>query len=183
MTEGGPNISDLMTKNKQRNWRRFLAGCLVAVVVLGLVIAATVLLTGSPDSSASRTPLASGISLEEWLAGSLSPKSFNGTWITGNEILYRDEIGNLLIYNVTSRKPRKILDSTNNVLILSFDYQLSADRKYLLLAINYQKVSRSKFPRARSFIYYWPIRRNENFLLPRYYAVDVEPGINFESAG
>ena len=69
------------------------------------------------------------------------------------------------------------------VLILSFDYQLSADRKYLLLAINYQKVSRSKFPRARSFIYYWPIRRNENFLLPRYYAVDVEPGINFESAG
>lgn len=82
----GRLFQDMMTKNKQRNWRRFLAGCLVAVVVLGLVIAATVLLTGSPDSSGSRAPLASGISLEEWLAGSLSPKSFNGTWITGKYI-------------------------------------------------------------------------------------------------
>ncbi|XP_050596155.1 venom dipeptidyl peptidase 4 isoform X3 [Bombus affinis] len=136
---------DLMTKNKQRNWRRLLAGCLVGVVVLGLVIAATILLTGSPDSSGSRTPAAPGISLEEWLAGSLSPKSFNGTWISGNEILYRDEAGNLLIYNVTSRKPRKILDSSNNALISSFDHQLSADRKYLLLALDYQKLYRHTY--------------------------------------
>ncbi|CAK9800503.1 Venom dipeptidyl peptidase 4 [Anthophora quadrimaculata] len=136
---------DLMTKNKQRNWRRLLAGCLVAVVVLGLVVAAAILLTGSPDSSGTRTPAAPGISLEEWLAGSLSPKSFNGTWISGNEILYRDETGNLLIYNVTSRKPRKILDSSNNALISSFDHQLSADRKYLLLAIDYQKLYRHTY--------------------------------------
>ncbi|KOC65222.1 hypothetical protein WH47_09801 [Habropoda laboriosa] len=74
--------NDLMTKNKQRNWRRLLAGCLVAVVVLGLVVAAAILLTGSPDSSGTRPPAAPGISLEEWLAGSLSPKSFNGTWIS-----------------------------------------------------------------------------------------------------
>ncbi|OAD57927.1 hypothetical protein WN48_00960 [Eufriesea mexicana] len=80
-------VQDLMTKNKQRNWRRLLAGCLVVVVVLGLVIAATILLTGSPDSSGSRTPAAPGISLEEWLAGSLSPKSFNGTWISGKYLI------------------------------------------------------------------------------------------------
>ncbi|KAK1130498.1 hypothetical protein K0M31_018630, partial [Melipona bicolor] len=60
---------------------------------------------------------------------------------SGNEILYRDETGNLLIYNVTSRKPRRILESSNNALMSSFDHQLSADRKYLLLAIDYQKVS------------------------------------------
>ncbi|XP_012141097.2 venom dipeptidyl peptidase 4 isoform X2 [Megachile rotundata] len=145
MTEGGPNISDLMTKSKQRNWRRLLAGGLVVLVVLGLVVAAAILLTGSPDSSGSRTPSAPGISLEEWLAGSLSPKSFNGTWISGNEILYRDEAGNLLIYNVVSRKPRKILDSNNNALMSSFDHQLSADRKYLLLATDYQKLYRRTY--------------------------------------
>ncbi|XP_017885602.1 venom dipeptidyl peptidase 4 isoform X2 [Ceratina calcarata] len=144
MTEGGPNISDLMTKT-QKNWRRLLAGCLVAVMVLGLVVAAAILLTGSLDSSGSRAPAAPGISLEEWLAGSLSPKSFNGTWISGNEILYRDETGNLLIYNVTSRKPRTILDSSNNALMSSFDHQLSADRKYLLLAIDYQKLYRHTY--------------------------------------
>lgn len=145
MTEGGPNIADLMTKNKQRNWRRLLAGGLIVVVVLGLVVAATILLTGSPDSSGSRTPGAPGISLEEWLAGSLSPKSFNGTWISGNEILYRDETGNLVIYNVSSREPRIILNSINPALISSFDHQLSADRRYLLLAIDYQKLYRHTY--------------------------------------
>ncbi|XP_076624535.1 venom dipeptidyl peptidase 4 isoform X2 [Colletes latitarsis] len=136
---------DLMTKSKQRNWRRLLAGGLVVVVVLGLVVAAAVLLTGSPDSSGSRAPSAPGISLEEWLAGSLSPKSFNGTWISGNEILYRDEAGNLVIYKVTSREPKIILNSTNAALLSSFDHQLSADRKYLLLAIDYQKLYRHTY--------------------------------------
>ena len=81
-------FQDLMTKNKQRNWRRLLAGCLVAVVVLGLVIAAAILLTGSPDFTGTGTPAAPGISLEEWLAGSLSPKSFNGTWISGKYLIF-----------------------------------------------------------------------------------------------
>lgn len=72
-----------MTKSKQRNWRRLLAGGLVVVVVLGLVVAAAILLTGSP-----RTPSAPGIFLEEWLAGSLSPKSFNGTWISGKYLIF-----------------------------------------------------------------------------------------------
>ncbi|KAF7397905.1 hypothetical protein HZH68_009127 [Vespula germanica] len=76
------NVKDLMTKNKRTNWRRLLAGGLVAIVALALVVAAAILLTGSPDSSASRTTSAPGISLEEWLAGSLSPKSFNATWLS-----------------------------------------------------------------------------------------------------
>nr|KAF7422118.1 hypothetical protein H0235_009954 [Vespula pensylvanica] len=75
-------VKDLMTKNKRTNWRRLLAGGLVAIVALALVVAAAILLTGSPDSSASRTTSAPGISLEEWLAGSLSPKSFNATWLS-----------------------------------------------------------------------------------------------------
>ncbi|OAD59159.1 hypothetical protein WN48_09234 [Eufriesea mexicana] len=34
--------------------------------------------------------------------------------VAGNEILYRDETGNLLIYHVISRKPRKILEYSSN---------------------------------------------------------------------
>lgn len=76
-------LQDLMTKNKQRyRWRLLVCG-IVFIIVLALVIAAAILLTGSPNSSASRTNGAPGISLEEWLSGSLSPKSFNGTWISG----------------------------------------------------------------------------------------------------
>lgn len=77
------SLQDLMTKNKQRyRWRLLIFG-IVIIVVLALVIAAAILLTGSPNSTASRTNGAPGISLEEWLSGSLSPKSFNGTWISG----------------------------------------------------------------------------------------------------
>ncbi|XP_050453784.1 venom dipeptidyl peptidase 4-like isoform X1 [Cataglyphis hispanica] len=137
--------SDLMTKNKQRyRWRLLLCG-IVFIIVLALVIAAAILLTGSPNSTSSRTNGAPGISLEEWLSGSLSPKSFNGTWISGNEILYRDEIGNLLIYNVSSATSKILLDSNNPALLSSFDHQLSADKKYLLLALNYQKLYRHTY--------------------------------------
>ncbi|XP_076681327.1 venom dipeptidyl peptidase 4 isoform X3 [Andrena cerasifolii] len=136
---------DLMTKNKQRNWRRFLVGGMVIVFVLGLIIVAAILLTGSPNSSGTKATDAPSISLEEWLAGSLSPKSFNGTWISGNEILYRDESGNLVIYNVTSKQPKIILSSSNAALLSSFDHQLSADRRYILLAIDYQKLHRHTY--------------------------------------
>ncbi|XP_011688871.1 PREDICTED: prolyl endopeptidase FAP-like [Wasmannia auropunctata] len=137
--EAGWDETDLMTKNKQRYRWRLLACGIVIIIVLALVIAAAILLTGRPDSSSSRRNGAPGISLEEWLSGSLSPKSFNGTWISGDEILYRDEIGNLLIYNVSSAASKILLDSSNPDLLSSFDHHLSADRKYLLLALNYQK--------------------------------------------
>jgi len=77
-------LQDLMTKNKQRyRWRLLVCG-VVLMVVLALVIAAAILLTGRPDSAASSGANgAAGISLEQWLSGSLSPKSFNGTWISG----------------------------------------------------------------------------------------------------
>ena len=73
----------LMTKNKRRNWRRLLAGGLIAIVVLALVITAAILLTGSPNFPGSQAKTAASITLEEWLEGSLSTKSFNGTWLSG----------------------------------------------------------------------------------------------------
>lgn len=77
---------EAMTKNKHRNWRHWIGGVLVGIVVLGLIIAAIILLSGRPASSArARTsgPAGSAVTLDEWLWGSVSPKSFNGTWISG----------------------------------------------------------------------------------------------------
>lgn len=119
--------------------------------------------------------------------------------VAGNEILYRDETENLLIYHVASRKPRKILDpedppfssfrfasseiisrfplanhrtslppddsfplAISQALISSFDHQLSADGKYLLLAIVYRKVS---YIRATVLPLFIAGRRNENFVV------------------
>ncbi|XP_043274698.1 venom dipeptidyl peptidase 4-like isoform X2 [Venturia canescens] len=145
MTESGLTISEAMTKNKHRNWRRWIGGVLVGIVVLGLIIAAIILLSGRPaNSTGARTsgPSGAAVTFDEWLWGSFLPKSFNGTWISDDEILYRDDIGNLIIFNVSSSSPKYILNATNAALVRSFDHQISADRKYLLFASNYQKYFR-----------------------------------------
>ncbi|XP_057327710.1 venom dipeptidyl peptidase 4-like isoform X2 [Microplitis mediator] len=136
---------ELMTKNNRRNWRRLLVGALIAIVVLVLLIAAIILLTGGPDSGSSRTTTtASSITLEEWLGGWLSTKSFNGTWLSDDEILYQDELGNLMIYNVNADDSKLVLPITNPVLgsPLTFDFELSPDRNYLLVMSNHQKFFR-----------------------------------------
>ncbi|XP_008202160.1 venom dipeptidyl peptidase 4 isoform X1 [Nasonia vitripennis] len=139
---------ELMTKSTGCNTRRLLVVGLIATIVLVLVITATaaILLT-SADREAARTEAlgASGISVEEWLGGSLSTKSFNGTWLSGDEILYEDESGNLMIFDASSRQSRNVLNITNSALVASFDHQFSADRKYLLLAFNYQRLFRHTY--------------------------------------
>ncbi|XP_043476742.1 venom dipeptidyl peptidase 4 isoform X2 [Leptopilina heterotoma] len=145
MAEGRFDVNDMMTKNKRRNWRRLLAGGLIAIVVLALVITVAILLNSGPNSSEPKALTAAGVSLEEWLGGSLSTKSFNGTWLSDDEILYRDEKGSLIIFNVTSKIFHTILDFKNKALATSFYYEISADRKYLLLASAYQKLYRHTF--------------------------------------
>ncbi|XP_014205083.1 venom dipeptidyl peptidase 4 isoform X2 [Copidosoma floridanum] len=149
MRDGVFDVSELMTKSAGWSTRRLLlAGLLTAVLlVLVVTLTAAAVLTGASarDASRSEAPGPSGISLEEWLDGSLSTKSFNGTWLSGDEILYEDEGGNLMIFNASSRQRRKVLDISNTPLITSFYHQFSADRKYLLLAFNYQRLFRHTF--------------------------------------
>lgn len=59
-----------------------IASGTLVLVVIALVIAAIVLLSDSIDA-ASITKEENTIALEDILNGSLSPKGFNGTWISG----------------------------------------------------------------------------------------------------
>uniref|UniRef100_A0A0C9RFV4 Venom dipeptidyl peptidase 4 n=2 Tax=Fopius arisanus TaxID=64838 RepID=A0A0C9RFV4_9HYME len=145
MTEGGMNVSELMTKNNRRNWRRLLVGGLIAILVLALLITAIILLTSSPNSPNAPTPTASKITLDDWLFGSLTTKPFNGTWINDDQILYRDEPGNLMVYNIENASARVLMPTSQPALSSSFDHQLSPDGNYLLLASNYQKFYRHTY--------------------------------------
>ncbi|XP_063983371.1 venom dipeptidyl peptidase 4 isoform X3 [Diachasmimorpha longicaudata] len=101
--------TELMTKNNHRNWRRLLIGGLIAIVVLALLITAIILLTSSPNSPSARAPTTSSITLDDWLWGSLSTKTFNGTWINDDEFLYRIETGDLMVYNIQNASARVLL--------------------------------------------------------------------------
>ena len=78
-----------MTKSGGCSTRRLLVAGLIATLALVLVMTATaaILLTGSGRAGSGDDPAATGISLEEWLGGSLSTKSFNGTWLSGKSYL------------------------------------------------------------------------------------------------
>lgn len=70
-----------MTKSNRKGWRRVLIGVVVGLAAVALVIVAVILLTGGSGNSELTT--ASGVTLEEWLGGTLSTRSFNGTWLSG----------------------------------------------------------------------------------------------------
>ncbi|KAK0080428.1 hypothetical protein PV325_013967, partial [Microctonus aethiopoides] len=133
---------ELMTKNNRRNWRRLLAGGFIAIIVLALLIATIILLTVNRDTKTSQASTASSITLEQWLNGWVSTKSFNGTWLSDDEILYRDLHGNIVIYNCNTASSKIILETSHPDLDPQtvFDYDISPDRKYLLVASNYQKL-------------------------------------------
>ncbi|XP_063983383.1 venom dipeptidyl peptidase 4 isoform X10 [Diachasmimorpha longicaudata] len=144
--------TELMTKNNHRNWRRLLIGGLIAIVVLALLITAIILLTSSPNSPSARAPTTSSITLDDWLWGSLSTKTFNGTWINDDEFLYRIETGDLMVYNIQNASARVLLpisqsffSSNFQALRSSFEHQLSPDGQYLLCASNYQKFFRHTY--------------------------------------
>lgn len=66
----------------QTRWKRraWIIGGVIGAVVLALLIAAIVILTSSKDSE---TTNQGAISLEDFLKGRLSSRSFNATWASG----------------------------------------------------------------------------------------------------
>ncbi|KAJ8970898.1 hypothetical protein NQ317_009050, partial [Molorchus minor] len=62
-----------------------------------------------------------------------------------NELLYTDESGNLVHRNLESNSSTTLLESNDSILIAAFDFQLSADGLFLLVAYNYQKLYRHSF--------------------------------------
>lgn len=60
----------------------WIIASLVGVLVVGLVIAAIVLLTTTDDQHADEVT-AESLNLEDFLNYRYNPKTFNGTWVSG----------------------------------------------------------------------------------------------------
>jgi hypothetical protein len=76
------------------------------------------------------------IILDEIIYGIFAPRSFNGTWISDDELLYRDSFGNLALMNVSApiNQEQKILVS--NYTFVSVQYALLFKRFDKLLMNN-----------------------------------------------
>ncbi|CAH0557866.1 unnamed protein product [Brassicogethes aeneus] len=134
-------------KRKKRTW--IIAG-VACVVVLALIVAAIVLLSNEKKQKSKypKLPEAEALSLDDVIYGKLNPKSFNATWVTGNELLYVDENRNLVKFNVETKNKSIVLPSSDELLQSAFEFKVSADKKFLLVTTDYQKIYRHSF-RAR----------------------------------
>ncbi|KAG0710834.1 Prolyl endopeptidase FAP [Chionoecetes opilio] len=125
---------------------------LLATVGVMLVVAAaiaTVIVTRrSSNASPRASPLkarSAGIDLVEVLNGTFSTFSFNGTWISDSEFLFRSSENGLNIFHVDTQTTEELLSKELMNKWRPFKYSLSPSRKYLLVAHDVQKLFRYSY--------------------------------------
>ncbi|KAF5283304.1 hypothetical protein FQA39_LY17351 [Lamprigera yunnana] len=141
----------------QRNWRGILIALLVIVVVLALIVTSVVLLT-PPDEG----PRVKGMRfrLQDILSHEFQPLRFNGTWVSGQELLFKDQWGGISLLCASNITVKTLMSNQTYTRLNPARFQLSPDHKYLLLAQNVQKLFRHSY-------------------LAQYVVYDVETGNEF----
>ncbi|XP_045623531.1 venom dipeptidyl peptidase 4 isoform X2 [Procambarus clarkii] len=140
--------TELVGSTRSRVWRSLLLGT-VGVMLLVAAGIATVIVTRSPSTAAPETSALTatpgGIDLAEVLNGTFSTESFNGTWISDNEFLYRPESGALNIFTVATQLSDELVSEEVMSEWRPFKYSLSPSRKYLLMVHDVQKLFRYSY--------------------------------------
>jgi len=101
------------------------------------------------------------ILIEEIIHGLFSPRGYNGTWISDNELMYRDFYGNLVVLDLnktlplderislahtdTNNEPKLLVANTTFQVHYVQKYSLSPDRQYLMLVYDIKKIFRHTY--------------------------------------
>ncbi|KAG8300757.1 hypothetical protein J6590_069816 [Homalodisca vitripennis] len=94
------------SNTNQRNWRGILIALLVILAVLALIVTSVVLLT-PPDEG----PRVKGVrlKLQDILSHDLTPLRHNGSWISGEELMFSDDSGGISIFNAVNLTTRVLM--------------------------------------------------------------------------
>ncbi|XP_044001063.1 venom dipeptidyl peptidase 4-like [Aphidius gifuensis] len=112
--------------------KKFLIIGLLIITVLFLLFVGIIVLFHFNNNTVGYKK--SGITINELAQGQFYIKLFNGTWIDDNQILFKDEDGNLLIYEIDKSQSSVLINST---IASDFDeFEISADNEYALLSKN-----------------------------------------------
>ncbi|XP_072948224.1 inactive dipeptidyl peptidase 10 [Epargyreus clarus] len=112
----------------QRNWRGILIALLVIAAVLGLIVFSIALLTPAGDGGRvkGRRPTLTDVLTEHY-------KPFNGTWLSDEELVFRDRWGGLTLFNVKNLTTRLLMNNSTFRELNAVDFKVSADLKFVLL--------------------------------------------------
>ncbi|MED6242617.1 hypothetical protein ATANTOWER_007380, partial [Ataeniobius toweri] len=116
----------------------------VAVVVV-LIAVPTVIFLKEEEGSNMRT-----FTLFDVFNYTLKPVSYNMKWISDYEYLHKETDGSIFLYNVNTNMFEEFLNRDKFIARDAYDYQLSADRRYVAFMSNYNKVWRHSFTASYS---------------------------------
>ncbi|XP_076004944.1 dipeptidyl peptidase 4-like isoform X2 [Genypterus blacodes] len=111
----------------------------VAVVVVLIAVPTAVYLNDDKNNQNQRS-----YTLDDVFNSSLKPKSYNMRWISDHEYLHKRN-NSIFLHNVKTDEASEFLSSLTFKQVDAYDYQLSADRKYVAFMSNYTKVWRHSF--------------------------------------
>ncbi|XP_026494453.2 inactive dipeptidyl peptidase 10 isoform X1 [Vanessa tameamea] len=112
----------------QRNWRGILIALLVIAAVLGLIVFSIALLTPAGDDGRGRgrRPTLADVLTDHY-------KPFNGTWLSDEELVFRDRWGGLTLFNVKNFTTRLLMNNSTFRELNAVDFKVSVDLKFVLL--------------------------------------------------
>ncbi|KAI7815344.1 DPP10, partial [Rhyzopertha dominica] len=130
------------SNTNQRNWRGILIALLVIVVVLALIVTSVVLLT-PPDEG----PRIKGVrfKLQDVVGRKFDPLRFNGTWVTGEEFVFKDASGGISLMNASCLTIKTLMSNQTYARFNPSNFRLSSDQKYILLEQNMKRLFRHTY--------------------------------------
>eukprot|EP00094_Tigriopus_californicus_P011472 TCALIF_11077-PA protein Name:"Similar to DPP10 Inactive dipeptidyl peptidase 10 (Homo sapiens)" AED:0.12 eAED:0.12 QI:0/0.84/0.64/0.92/0.76/0.85/14/214/869 len=165
----------------QKNWKGITIAILMILLILAGVGVAVLILTPPPEDDSSK---GRPFEIEDIIDPQFVPRTFNGSWISDSEIVFRDAQDHLSILSTVDFKPREIVINTVFRRFNVAKYSLSPSQKYLLLTHDFHK--RYRFSSFAQYTVYeiesgltWPvstknddssIRSNQNGLFQLQYA-------------
>lgn len=129
----------------------------VAVVVILIAVPTAIYLKEDKEETSNQRTF----TLEDVFNSTLKPKSYGMRWISDNEYLIKSE-GSVFIYNVLTGITDEFLSRDKFDEKEAYDYQLSADHRYVALMSNYSKLWRHSFTATYSLY----DRNTSSFLTP-----------------
>ncbi|XP_055384711.1 inactive dipeptidyl peptidase 10 [Condylostylus longicornis] len=152
MNKKGSQLEELVAISpERRNWRGIFIALLVIAAVFSLIIFSIFLL--SPEDEATRVKGRRFV-LSDITSQGLKWKSFNTSWISGSELVYRDADGGLSLLDLKTSETRILMTNTTFRQLNIELFLLSPDLNYVLLfgdTINskfyiYEFATRNIFP-------------------------------------
>jgi len=138
---------ELVGNGKKKRTSLYVIFGLLTLIVIAVIIGLILGLQGKSEDNASEIPLhitdhKLRVQIADFLGGNYSPVTFNATWITDTEFIYKDSSDNVVSFNVETKEIRVVIPNKIIERFHTRHYRFSPDNQYVLIRYGEQKLYR-----------------------------------------